>query len=162
MVKKNQKNKVKPLLLDTLLSVLEKSIGTKMFQTIWAEVDGRKIDITEKGNLSCALFVSSILAMFDLVDKVHTTVSGTVKAMEKSGWRSTKKLTPGVVIVWGKSQDVSFDHQHIGFYLGDNVAISNNSKKKTPIKHHVTFGRTGQKGYRSIAAIYKHPSLNKK
>jgi hypothetical protein len=151
--------KVKPLLLSTLIAVVEKSPGTNMFQTIYAEVNGKKTDITKDGDLSCAFFVSGILSMFDLADRVHATVKGTVKAMETAGWKETKKLKPGVVIKWGPSTDGSFTHDHLGFYLGDDQAISNIHYRRTPGRHHFTFGKEGIGRHRPILAIYHHPKL---
>ncbi|MDQ5958094.1 MAG: hypothetical protein QG665_442 [Patescibacteria group bacterium] len=157
----HKKIKIKPLTLETVLTVIETSVGSKMFQSAFFLVGKDKKDILNKGDLSCAFFVSGVLAMFGLVDKVHATVSGTAKALETAGWQKTKKLVPGVVVVWDKPQDGSFDHQHIGFYLGDEVAISNNSKKGTPAKHHITFGKIGTPKYRPIIVMYKHKNLSK-
>ncbi len=160
MVKGNSKqSKIKPLVLETFLSVVEKSVGTKMFQTIWAEVGGRKTDATEKGDLSCAFYVSAILAMFGFLDHSRATVKSTEEALVKAGWKKTKKLAPGTVIVWGPPRDGSHAHNHIGFYIGGDKAISNSSTKCVPTKHHVTFGRETDKKFRPITAIYRHPKL---
>ena len=156
---KSKPIKVKPLLLPTLMSVVEKSVGTMMFQTAYAEMDGQKKDITDGGDLSCSFFVSGVLSMFDLVDQIHTTVSGTVRAMEAAGWKETKNLKPGVVIKWGPSTDGSFTHEHLGFYLGDDQAISNISYKRSPGRHHLTFGKKGIGRHRPILAIYHHLKL---
>lgn len=150
---------IKPLALDTLLSVVEKSVGTKMFQTIWAEVDGKQSDITEQGNLSCAFYVSGVLAMFGLIDRIHSTVSGTVLEMQKYGWKKTKVLESGVVIVWNPGENSQFTNQHIGFYLGQEQAISNSWQKGVIATHHYTFGKVGLKEYRPIVAMYRHPKL---
>ncbi len=155
-----KRSNVKPLQLDTLLGVLEKSEGVEMFQSIYAEIEGVKKDITEKGNLSCGFFVSGVLAIFGLIDRLHGTVSGTVSAMERSGWQKTGNLSPGAVIVWGPPVDGSFSHDHIGFYLGDQQAISNIWQKRVPGKHHVTFGAQGTKTYRPILAVYEHNELS--
>lgn len=154
-----KKIKIKPLLLATLMSVVEKSPGTKMFQTIYAEVDGKKTDVTKDGDLSCAFFVSGVLSMFDLVDRIHATVKGTVRAMEIAGWKETKQLKSGAVIKWGPSTDGSFSHEHLGFYLSDNQAISNINYKRTPGCHHLTFGKEGIGRHRPILAIYYHSKL---
>jgi hypothetical protein len=151
--------KVEIMLLETLLTVVKKSAGTKMFQTIYAKVNGRKKDITEDGNLSCAFYVSNVLATFGLIDQGHSTVSGTITAMQKAGWQETKKLKPGVVIVWDKPTDGSFQNKHIGFYIGDDQAVSNIWQKKTPGIHHVTFGKEGSKKYRPILGLFSHPQL---
>ena len=153
------KSKIKILTLKTFLTVVKKSAGTEMFRQIFAEVDGHEVDITENGNLSCAFYVSGLLAMFGLIDKIHATVSGTRKAMEAAGWVETTEMTPGAVLVWGKPQDGSHDHQHIGFYLGENQAISNISRLGQPGFHHFTFGGEKVDPHRKIVAVYSHPQL---
>ena len=55
------------------------------------------------------------------------TVESAVKDMEQSGWKQTKKLAPGNIIVWEEKKD----HAHIGFYIGNDKAISNSSKKNS-------------------------------
>jgi len=82
---------VNPLFFDSYLSFVEKSVGSKMFQTLWAEVDGKKKDITQRGKLSCATFVSFVLLSFGLIKEKHATVNGTVRDMENSGWRKIRK-----------------------------------------------------------------------
>ncbi|HEY4484054.1 MAG TPA: hypothetical protein VI752_02685 [Candidatus Paceibacterota bacterium] len=150
---------IKPLTLDTLLSVVENSVGTTIFQTIWAEVDGEKTDVTKEGDLSCAFYVSGILSMFDLIDRVHATVKTTIKCLEEVGWEKTTELKPGVVLVWGVPQGGNFTHEHIGFYISNNEAISNIWQAKVPGRHHITFGEEGSDTYRPIIAIYAHPDL---
>jgi len=153
------KTKIKPLPLETLLLMLKKSVGTTLFQTLYMEVRGHKKDVTEKGNLSCAFYVSSVLAIFGLIDRLHSTVSGTEKALIEAGWRKTTVLKPGVILIWGKAKKSTHDHLHIGFYLNDNKAISNIWQKRVPQKHHFTFGKEGSDTFRSILAMYYHPSL---
>ncbi|MEX0918551.1 MAG: collagen-like protein [Candidatus Paceibacterota bacterium] len=179
--------KIKPLLLDTLLAMLRRSVGTKMFQTNLATVAGRKKDVTGRGSLSCAFYVSAILAIFGLIDHNHSEVASTVTAMTKAGWRKSQDLKPGRVIVWARPTGSSGQarptgssgparptgssgpagrpgtdgrsHEHIGFYLGDNRAISHSDKKRSPVIHHFTFGRTTSRDYRPLTAIYYHPKL---
>lgn len=153
------KSQIKILTLKTFLTLVKKSAGTEMFRQIFAEVDGREVDITENGNLSCAFYVSGLLAIFGLIDKIHATVSGTRKAMEAAGWIETTEMVPGAVLVWDKPQDGSHNHQHIGFYLGEEQAISNISRLGQPGVHHFTFGPSGTNSYREIIAVYYHPQL---
>ena len=51
--------------------------------------------------------------------------------MLDNNWRVTKDLKPGNVLVW----EEKLEHQHIGFYLGKDKAISNSSEKRLPIIH---------------------------
>jgi len=78
--------------------------------------------------------------------------------MRKSDWQSTKKLKPGNVLIWQEKKFADGTiHQHLGFYLGNNKAISNSTKKGLPIIHHFTYGQT-QAGQpkRKIIQILTH------
>ncbi|HNZ55621.1 MAG TPA: hypothetical protein PKN73_02785 [Candidatus Paceibacterota bacterium] len=160
MKETEEKKTIEPLTLKSLLALIEASAGTTMFRHLYAEVDGVEQDILEDGNLSCAFYVSGVLAIFGLIDRLHTTVSGTVTALEKAGWQKTDNLKPGCVIVWDKPRDNSHNHQHIGFYLGDETAIANSTEKKVIAKNHYTYGGEEQSSQRQILAIYGHPGLS--
>jgi len=117
---------------------------------ILAEI--KKIEnLTENGVLSCAFFVSSILYLFGLIQNIHLSVKGAVKDMKKSGWFEISKPKRGSVLLWEKKDE----HYHLGFYLGNQKAISNNFKKKMPIIHHFTYKRK-----RKIEAIFWHKKLS--
>lgn len=150
---------IKPLNLPTMLKVIEASLGSLMFQTSLALVNGRKRDILNRGQLACAFYVLAILAMFGLIDRVHSTVAGTVKAMKRAGWQPTNKLSTGVVIIWGRPVSGDHDHEHIGFVLSQTKAASNSSELKVPVRHHITFGAKATPGYRQIIGLYYHPKL---
>lgn len=148
----SEKQKVAPLLNDTYLAVIKNSIGSKLFRNLYAKVDGKKIDIAEKGNLSCAIFVSSILFLFKLIKDVHATVNGTVRDLRESDWVEIKKPKISCVLVW---EETDFGngrlHKHIGFYIGKEKAISNNNKQGYPTKHDWKF--------RKIEAMFWNPIL---
>ncbi|HRY62481.1 MAG TPA: NlpC/P60 family protein [Candidatus Paceibacterota bacterium] len=142
------------------INAIKKSIGVEMFQSIFAEKDGHETDITRKGQLSCALFVSSILKLFNLIDinkAPHSTVLSTLKNMEASGWKkvSENELEEGDVIVWEKIIDVDGEeHEHIGFFIGNERAVSNSSEKRVPAEHHYTYD-----GKRGIISAWRAPNL---
>lgn len=150
MTEEKNNQTIKPLLFKTYISLIEKSIGSETYQTLYALKNGVEEDILESGNLSCAFFVSSILSMTHLIQSQHATVQGTVKDLEESGWYRIEEPRVGCVLVWEEKNG----HTHIGFYMGDNVAISNDSEKKTPQKHHVTFGEENGRPYRNITSIW--------
>ena len=161
---KMKKSKIKILTYQNYLAMIKASQGSKMFQWFYVLIDGKKKDVLENGNLSCAYYVSSILKIFDLIFQPHTTVKSTIEDMLKSDWQLTKKLKLGNVLIW---QEKKFPnggiHQHIGFYLGQNKAISNVSSPSTtgvgsfPGIHHFTYGqtKTGQPK-RKIIQILTH------
>lgn len=125
-----------PLKMETYLAVVKNSVGTHMFHNFYALVDGKYKDIMRRGDLSCAFFVSFVLAGLSLIKSVHGTVNGTIEDMKSSGWRRTKTLRPGCVVVWkAKVDERGESHKHIGFYVGGNKAISNDSRRGTPRVH---------------------------
>ena len=129
------KQKVTLRTFDTYLALVKNSPGTKMFRNIYADVDGEYRDITDGGDLSCAFFVSSVLLIFESIERVHATVVSTVKDMEKSGWEDAEEPRPGDLIVWGAERSNERKHKHIGFFLGDDKVVSNSKNSRHPIEH---------------------------
>ncbi|OGZ33519.1 MAG: hypothetical protein A2Y98_01105 [Candidatus Portnoybacteria bacterium RBG_19FT_COMBO_36_7] len=152
---KNRKRKIFVLKKESYLQMIKNSVGTKMFCRLYASVDGKRQDILQDGNVSCAYFISSILLIFGLIKKVHATVDGTIEDMKKSGWRRIKSPKLGSVLVWEKQKLGEDKHSHIGFYTGYKKAISNSSVQRTPVEHSFTFG-----GKRRIKAVYWHKNLD--
>lgn len=152
---RNKKSQIVPLIFETYLAVIKNSLKSTLFRNFYAEVEGKKQDIMKGGGLSCAFFVSSILVMFGLVERIHGTVAGAIKDLEKSGWQKIKKPRLGSILIW---EAIDFGknniHKHMGFYIGLNQAISNNSKLKYPVKHHWTFGLKNNKPKRKVEAIF--------
>ncbi|MEK7176841.1 MAG: hypothetical protein AAB719_00885 [Patescibacteria group bacterium] len=126
--------KITPRQFDTYLSMIEKSVGTEMFQNLYINSDGEKLDATDNGRLSCAFYASSILVICKYIKEIHATVSSTVRDLKESGWSEISEPIVGSVIVWKPSNETD-GHPHLGFYIGNNLAISNDSIKKVPIKH---------------------------
>ncbi|MCH8987121.1 hypothetical protein IIA94_03080 [Patescibacteria group bacterium] len=147
--------KVTPLLCETYFAVIKNSIGTKLFQNLYARIGGRRTDIMRDGELSCAFFASSLLVLFGLIKEIHATVKGTVKDMKKSGWIQIKEPKVGSILVWEEMDSGKGDmHKHIGFYIGNRQAISNSYERGYPIKHHWTFS-----GKRKVETTYWHKRL---
>jgi uncharacterized protein YycO len=148
----NKKQKVEPVLMDTYLAMIKNSIGSKMFRNLYAKINGKKTDIVQSGNLSCAFYVSSILLLFKLIKEVHATVNGTERDMKESGWVETKKPKVGCVLVWKETDFTNGSlHKHIGFYVGNGKAISNDYKKGCPTEHDWQF--------RKVESMLWHPNL---
>ncbi|OGN08665.1 MAG: hypothetical protein A3C61_03750 [Candidatus Yanofskybacteria bacterium RIFCSPHIGHO2_02_FULL_39_10] len=142
------------------LTIIENSAKGEnwMFRNLYFEIDGKEVEVLEDGGLSCAMFVSAILYLNKLIGDIHTTVIGTEKDLIKSGWSETEDLRVGSILIWEKKSDHDGKtHYHIGFYIGDDMAISNNSSGTGfPWKHHYTYN-----GARKIEKIYWHPELDK-
>ena len=126
---------IKKLKYDSYVKMIKNSVGTKMFRNLYIEIDNKKIDATQNGNLSCAFFVSNILLIFGLISNGHATVVSTIKDIEEFGWQkiSKDKIKPGDVIVWEKKKIGNSFNLHIGFYIGNKKVVSNNYWKKRPI-----------------------------
>lgn len=155
------KKKLKIFSYQNYLGMIKASHGSQMFRHLYVLKNKQKKDILKNGELSCAYYVSSILKIFDLISQSHATVKSTIEDMLKSNWQPTKKLKPGNVLVW---QEKKFPngtiHQHVGFYLDQDKAISHQYEKKMPIIHHFTYGQT-QTGQpkRKIVQILTHPII---
>jgi hypothetical protein len=142
----------------TYLSMIENSAKGEnwTFRNLWAEINGKEVDILDNGQLSCAVFVSSILYLNKLIGDIHANVGSIEKSMLKSGWREIKELRPGAVLIWENKKFEDGIHGHIGFYIGGDVAISNSSfEKGFPVRHHHTYKDT-----RKIEKIYWHSFLD--
>jgi len=132
---------MKLLFFDSYLSTIRNSVGTKSYQTLWAETETGKKDIIENGRLACALFVSGVLKEFNLIKERHATVSGTLKDMQNSGWYPIKEPKEGCVIHWDAEDNSPENTEHLGFFVGGGKAISNDRKAKTPQEHNWDYRR---------------------
>ena len=152
--------KIRPLLFETYLAVVKNSVGANVWRNFYADVGGRRQDIMRNGDLSCAFFVSSVLALFGFIRKPHGTVAGTIGDMERSGWRKLRKPKAGSVLVWVELRGARGEtHKHIGFYVGGGKAVSNSSMRRCPVMHHWTFGVKNGKPKRKIEAIFWNKKL---
>lgn len=116
----------------TYLAMIASLPGSKMFQALYATNDrGETIDISEGGKLSCAFVVSSVLTLFELLDRPHATVASTVRYAQESGWTHSSAPTIGGLVVWPALDG----HAHIGFYVGDGKCISNSAELRSPSLH---------------------------
>jgi hypothetical protein len=146
---------IKIIPFDTYLAFIKNSVGSLLFRNLYANVDDKKTDITENGNLSCAVFVSSILFLFKLINDTHANVGSTIKDLLNSNWIEIKEPKLGCVLVWEeKDFGTGGQHKHIGFFIGEEKAVSNNSQYGYPTEH-------DWKEYdgRNIELILWHPKL---
>ena len=142
--------------------MIRSSVGSSMFQHLYAEVNGRKTDLLKGGKFSCAFFVTAVLSARGLIESMHATVIGTLKDLERFGWVKIDSPCRGCILVWESIEQIEKEyHEHIGFYLGNGRAISNSSKKKVPVEHNWTFGRQGRQPKRRVIAMYGYPEFLK-
>ncbi len=133
-------------LFQTYMALIKNSVGSKTFQNFYLEQDGEVSDAVGDGLRSCAFFVSNLLRMLpSLIEGSHLTVDSTVKDLKSCGWEEIKEPRIGAILVWElkKIDEGEYKTRHIGFYIGANRAISNDSELRTPQKHHWTFGEDG-------------------
>ncbi len=150
----------------TYLASILGSVGSHQYQRYFGRrTDGSLIDVTDGGNFSCAVYVSSILTLCYLTTGgVHTTVDETVRDMCESGWYpiALTDRREGSIILWDAAGVCSDGrkHRHIGFSIGCDEAISNGPQSRVPQRHHVTFGIDDEgKPVRPIVARYFHADL---
>lgn len=141
------KIKLVSLFEESYLAFIKNSIGTKAFQTFYVKKNGKLFDVLDKGDLSCAFFVSGVLYLFGLIGRPSLTVARTAEKLMARGAKriSLNKLKPGDVLVWLPRKEKSGVHNHIGFYVGNKQAVSNSDKKRAIVKHNYEF-----KGKRKI------------
>jgi len=138
-----------------------------LFRNFYVEKNGEIKDALANGKNSCAVMVSYILYSFNSlleflgknrwIQYIHLTVASTEKDMAENGWYEIKDLRPGAVLIWEKKDGRDGEpHNHIGFFIGGEEAISNDSRGTGfPHKHHYTYN-----GTRKIEKIYWHDELN--
>lgn len=154
--------KVRLILFDSYIATIKNSLGTKMFQTLFADIDGEETNILKNGRLSCAVFVSSVLLMFGLIKERHSVTPSTVRDMQNWGWYEINTPKLGCVVRWEGAKQVDTLTEHIGFYTGDYEAISTDWETGVPHKHHWTYGENDGKPVRAIIGLYWHPKLDQK
>lgn len=146
------------LIFPSYLHFIENSLGSHQYRNLLAEIDGKHADVLRDGKLSCAFFVSSVLHQFQLIDRPHATVDGTVTAAKTHGWKPIHKEKIGCVLVWESKTFGLEEHKHIGFFVGDGKAISHSATKNVPTIHDWKF-TDSEFGERKIITMYWHDAL---
>lgn len=145
-------------LFKTYMARIEWFLGSPAFKKTYLrdpDNGNEVVEVTNDGAVSCAVFVSSVLKLFDLVTATHINVNRTVEDMLNSGWQIINKLTPGAVVVWETKMQVSGPHKHIGFCVDEKTAISiDGENTKVPFQHSIDYN-----GTRAIEKILWHPRL---
>lgn len=151
-----------PLALrESLLAVLEGSLGTAMFRTLYRKLDSCLDDVIDDGDLACAFYVSTILSMFGLIENgVHTTVVVTLDDMRKSGWLEIEAPEAFAVVLWGeKMGDDNRPHYHIGFCVNEFEAIEHSAVTKSPRKIGINELTLHDGSSRPPIGYFAHPNL---
>lgn len=157
--------------LKSLLAIVQNSVigDNYLFRNLYADENGKEIDVFENGGTSCCGHVSWILLALELIKHPHGSVHGTEKDLIESGWVEINYLCPGAIIKWeslvaksGLQGEKNVMLSHMGFCVSKDEAISNDSKGTGfPRKHHITYGvNSDGSPVRKIEKIYWHPDLN--
>lgn len=124
------------LVLKSYLAAIRNSVGANTWRNFYAVDNGVERDVLNDGDVSCAYFVSSITTMFGLSKSIHMTVESTIKDLEESGWAEIAKLREGAILLW-EPQDFGKkgSFTHIGFYIGDQKAVSTSLRTHSPTEY---------------------------
>lgn len=144
--------------LHNFLTTIKNSQGANTFRS--QSVNG--VDVLKNGDLSCAYFVSGILVLYQLIDRAHFRLDGTIEAMQKSNWFLLGEPVSGSIVVWNPIKQGETEHLHIGFSIGDGVAISNRSSLGVPGEHPLHYSgldKENKEAYATIRSIYGHAAL---
>lgn len=172
----------------TYLTMIRNSVGTRMFQSLFVNdnedlratfleqeqanpeeierlyniKDGEPIDLLRKGQVSCAVFVSGLLVLNELIPHMTAKSVRLKELLRDNGWETTTKenMQPGDVIFWNKGFfSANRELRHVGFYIGNQEAVSNRATLDgTPRIHHYEY-KADSEGERGIDEIFTHPLL---
>ena len=143
------------------------------FQNFYITIDGVERDALNGGSLACGTVVSSVLYLqnstLEFLKKprwiafTHANVPAAEKDMEACGWHQIDEVREGAIITWEAREGTDVPvygnmHLHMGFYIGNDRAVSNGSNSTLmPEEHHYTYD-----GARKILRIWWHPELDEK
>ena len=156
------------------LAMIRASVWVPLWKNLFITKDeGATKDILHDGSVSCAYFVSCILKTFNLTGATFANVLSLKKHCIEYGWKeiplstNSRDIPLGSLIVrdytaWSEKKDIYNNskngHYHIGFFMGDEQAISNMSDQfnqwdhslslNKPSSHHRTYYNT-----RSIVSL---------
>lgn len=138
------------------LTMINNAVDSNMFRSLFVLRDGKEFDALQNsgGSYSCAFFVSCILTIFKKIDSFHGTIASTVKFMKEHGWQEVDSLKPGDILLWSAEDLGPSKNAHIGFYVGDDKAVSTYNGKV--ILHHDHPNHKWSK----IERIYRLPEWN--
>ena len=93
---------VKPKLeiFPSYIKAIENSVGSNMFRNLYFRIGDEVVDVLDDGDLSCAIYVTTILYIFGLIKERHTTVVATIEDILKLGWYEIKDARRGALILW--------------------------------------------------------------
>lgn len=140
-----------------LLAMINSSVDCDMFARIATLGRDETHQVIRDDELGGCYYVCFLLRGFHLISSIRLTVSGTARQLPRSGWETldnTGVLAPGMIIVWETTGTVT-PRKRIGFYVGDEEAVSTAINRGIPTRHHATFGDQHR-----IQRVYAHPVVH--
>lgn len=136
------------LVYKSYMAVIRNSVGANIWRNFYALDHGTERDVLNDGTHSCSFFVSSITTLFGMSKSVHMTVDSVVNDLLENGWEEAAQPRPGAVLVW-EAQDFGPEGSftHLGFYAGEERAISTSTSKRTPAEHDWLFRDNQPEGF---------------
>jgi uncharacterized protein YfaT (DUF1175 family) len=109
----------------TYIQMIRNSVSSGMFRNWYIKTaELGEFDAMKGGEDSCAFYVSGLLKIFSKINSIHGTVASTAKDLIESGWQEVNEPKPGDVLIWEAQQFGDKSQRHIGFYIGDQKAVS--------------------------------------
>jgi hypothetical protein len=138
----------------SFLKAIENSIGSRQYNSLYAKFkdNGEVKDILGDGEYSCAIFVSSVLALFKMIDEPRATVGSLRKFCDTN--EKWIKINPddieaGDVIFWEKKKHKDeTGNAHVGFASSSTEAVSTSYKEKKIVRHLIND--------RVVEAVYRY------
>lgn len=150
-----------PLPRQTFLKMLENSVGTKLFNSLFVlfkDTNTTK-DVLNDGEFSCAFFVSGILVLGGYLQRPNATVASLYKQCQTQNWTTVadqKDIEAGDIIFWEKTKFADgSENEHVGFAVSQEEAVSTNYIAKTVVRHPIWLAENGNE--RKITAIFRLP-----
>lgn len=152
---------MKVLRRSTYLKMIENSVGSKIFNSRFIEENGKEIDELEDGNLSCAVFVSSIFLLNKMIDDILSDVIDVEKYMEESlsfVQVDENNIEKGDILIWEgiKFQIDGLPHRHIGFAFSGKEAISTSDDEQKVIKHPIIYKKGPENKVRQVEKVFRY------
>lgn len=128
------------------------SVGSNAYRHFHATIDGAEVDTMRDGEVACAYFVSSILTIFGGLDSPSFVVGSVENKLINKGWHVVDSPEPGDILVYEDLKQDDEVHAHIGFYIGNDRAVSNSWTTKTPLEHDWLYRDSTE---RKVTSIYR-------
>ncbi|MBX4190366.1 hypothetical protein KW791_03685 [Candidatus Parcubacteria bacterium] len=113
----------------------------------------QRMAIQQSPCAASAFAVSDLLEYFGLSKRTHVNIRALLRDLTAKGWRPIQEKRLGAVLVW----KAVHGHQHIGFCMSSEHAVSIHPGFRKPYKHHITFGLMPA---RPLTHILWHPKLD--